>query len=174
MLAPFLLILAGASSKCCAFASATKQEDPEPALARATATGPVGNTARVSHTTPTPVTIRKTRVPDSHSRGLTAATVKTPLAQPYLCTNQSRPHPPRRITPLTFVLVHRTIVTQMCVNPALSALVIDAPTVVRHPSRVHRQHCQGNKYVFHKMPVCHARQAPSAGQPRPPTPSPGC
>ena len=67
---------------CCATAAATKQEDPEPALARAAATGQVGNTARVSHTTPISVTIRNTRVPDFQSRGLTAATVKTPIAQP--------------------------------------------------------------------------------------------
>ena len=33
----------------------------------------------------------------------------------------------------------------MCVNLlALSALATDATAVVRHPSRVHRQHCQGN------------------------------
>ena len=60
-------------SASCATATATKQEDPKPALARAAATGQAGNTARVSHTTPTPVTIRKTRVPGFHSRGLTAA-----------------------------------------------------------------------------------------------------
>ena len=57
-----------------------KQEGPEPALARAAATGQAGNTARVSHTTP--VTIHKTRVPDTRSRGLTVATVTTLIAQP--------------------------------------------------------------------------------------------
>ena len=41
------------------------------------------------------------------------STVKTPIAQPYLCTNQS----------LTCSFVHRTIATQMRVIQALSALV---------------------------------------------------
>ena len=67
---------------CCATAAATKQKDPEPALAWAAATGQAGNTARASHTTPTPVTNRKTRVPDIHSTGLTAAMVETPIDQP--------------------------------------------------------------------------------------------
>ena len=49
---------------CCATTAATKQEDPEPALARAAATGQAGNTARASRTTPIPVTIRKTHIPD--------------------------------------------------------------------------------------------------------------
>ena len=71
---------AAGKNACCATAAATKQENPEPALARAAATGQAPNTARVSHTTS--VTIRKTRVPDIHSRGLTAATVKAPIAQP--------------------------------------------------------------------------------------------
>ena len=140
---------AAGKNACCAIAVATKQEDQEPVLARAAAIGQAGNTARFSHTTPTPVAIRKARVPDTHSRDLTAATVKAPIAQPYLCTNQSFPRPPRRLTLLTCALVHRTIITQMRVNPALSALVIDSPTVVPRPSRVHRQHCQGNKYIFH-------------------------
>ena len=70
---------AAGKNACCATAAAAKQEDPEPALARAAATGQAGNTARVSHTTP--VTIRKTRVPDTRSRGLTVATVKKTLAQ---------------------------------------------------------------------------------------------
>ena len=48
----------------------------------------------------------------------------------------------------------------MHVNLALSALVIDAPTMVRHPSRVHRQHCLGNNCMFHTMFVPHARQEP--------------
>ena len=70
-------------STCCATTMATKQQDPEPALARAAAPGQAGNTARVSHTTPTPVTIRRTRVPDIHSRGLTAATAKAPIDMEY-------------------------------------------------------------------------------------------
>ena len=52
-------------------AAATKQVDPEPALARAAATGQAGNTGRVSHTTPnTLVTIRKTRIPDFFTAGV--------------------------------------------------------------------------------------------------------
>ena len=73
---------AARKNACCASAAASKQEDPEPVLARAATTGQAGNAARVSHATPTPVTIRKTRVPDFRSRGLTAATVKGTIAQP--------------------------------------------------------------------------------------------
>ena len=64
----------------CATAAATKQEDPEPALSSAAATGQAGYTIRDSHTTPTLVTSRKRRVPHFHSRSLTAATVETPNA----------------------------------------------------------------------------------------------
>ena len=72
---------AAGKDACCA-AAATEQEDPEPALARAAATVQAGNTVEVGHTTPTPVTIRKTRVHDFHGRGRATATVKTPIAQP--------------------------------------------------------------------------------------------
>ena len=62
-------------------AATTRQEDPEPSLARAAAvTGQDGNKARVSHTAPTPVKICKTRVPDNNSMDMIAATVKTPKA----------------------------------------------------------------------------------------------
>ena len=71
---------AAGRNACCGTAAATKQEGPEPALARAAATGQAGDKARVSHT-PT-VTIHKTRIPNTPSRGLTAATVRTPIAQP--------------------------------------------------------------------------------------------
>ena len=71
---------AAGKNACCATAAATKQGDPEPALARAAATGQAGNTTRVSHTTPNLATICKTFVPDIHSRSLTAAKVKTPIA----------------------------------------------------------------------------------------------
>ena len=62
-------------------AATTRQEDPQPALARAAAvTGQDDSKARVSHTTPPPATICKTRVPDNNSRDMMAATVKTPKA----------------------------------------------------------------------------------------------
>ena len=85
---------AAGKNACCATAEAKKQEDPEPALTRATATGQVDNTARVSHTTPG--TIRKTRVPDTRSRGLTVDTAKTPIA--VITVHQSVPSSPASTT----------------------------------------------------------------------------
>ena len=84
---------AAGKNACCATAAATKQEDPEPALARAATTGQAGNTDRVSHTNPTPATMRKTLVPEIHSRSLTAPTVKTPIASHNYAPISSALHP---------------------------------------------------------------------------------
>lgn len=98
---------------------------------------PDGSKAKAIHKTPT--TTRITRVPVSHSRGKMAATDNREIALPRLYTNQSRLRPFRRLTPLPCVSTRRTtrIITTMHVSLAPSTLVIDAWTVVRHPSGIH-------------------------------------
>ena len=122
------------NNACCATAAAEIKEDSEPALATVAATGQAGSRARANHATT--ATAHTMRFPGTHSRDLTAATVKTPIAQPLLYTNQSRPCPLQRITTLTCALVNRTVTIPMRANLALSGLVTDASHVVRAGAHV--------------------------------------
>ena len=110
--------------------------------------GQAGSMAKVKHTTP--ATTRRTRVPGPHSSGQTAATDNTPTSLPKMYTNQSRPRPLHRATCLPCVSARRVtrITAPMRVNLAPSTLATDAPTAIRHPSRVHRQHYQGKTTYF--------------------------